>query len=207
MHRFQVLAAVLLFSLPVLAGPTSARKEFLTDKEIEKIQETHAIDARVKVYMAAAALRLKTAEERLTGKEPEAGDSLEFFTPEDMLDSYSRILKSTMMNLDDAANMDAAALARERKLLEEDCGAKCGPGEARPNRELIGKALKHLKSETEKDAGQLEILKRIAEEKKKEALWNLINSAIDITKGAHEGAEYGLTKHPAPPDREKKRNR
>ena len=108
------------------------------------------------------------------------------------------------MNLDDAANMDQASLMREQKLLTVDCGYDCGPGKLKPNRELIGKALKILKKETEKAAGELEILKKMAEEKEKEELWNLINKAIDITNGAHDGAEYGLSKHPAPADKKEK---
>jgi histone H3/H4 len=51
-----------------------------------------------------------------------------------------------------------------------------------------------LKTATEKALVQLGILKRIAEEKKKEELWNLVNKAIDVTNGAHEGAESGITK-------------
>jgi hypothetical protein len=32
-----------------------------------------------------------------------------------------------------------------------------------------------------------------------------VNDAIDITQEAHEGAAYGLSKHPAPPEKEKKK--
>jgi hypothetical protein len=180
---------LLLFPLTLVAAGffVAARgspgKEFLTDKEIAKIQDAQEIDARVKVYMDAAALRLKTAEERLVGKESEEGDPLEFFTPEDMLDGYYRILKSVMMNLDEAFQK---------------------PGQ---DRRKLEKALKTLKGATEDGGKQLEILKKIAEEKQKEELWNLVNRAIDITDGAHEGAEYGLSKLPAPPGKKKKDSR
>ena len=170
-------AFLLLFISVFTAASARPEKEFLTPKEIEKIQDTHEIDARVKIYLDAAALRLKTAEDRLVGKESAPGDPLEFFTPEDMLDGYYRILKSVMMNIDEAAEK---------------------PG---PNRELVGKALKNLKSSTEKAADELQILKKLAEEKKNEGLWNRVNDAIDITSGAHEGAEYGISKQPAPPDK------
>jgi hypothetical protein len=156
-------------------------KEFLTDKEIGKIQDAQTIDARVKIYLEAAELRLKEAEERLAGKEPAERDPLEFFTPEDMLDGYFRIIKSVMMNLDEVAE-------------------KGGPNQA-----LLGRALKSLKSSTEKNSTQLRILKKIAEEKGKEEFWNRVNSAIEITSGAYEGAKYGLTKHPAPDEKEKKK--
>jgi hypothetical protein len=161
-------------------APGSPEKEFLTDKEIERIQDAQAIDARVQIYMEAAALRLKTAQERLEGKEPEEGDPLELFSPEDMLDGYYRILRSVMLNLDDAFK------------------------KAGPDREKVGKALRTLKGRTENAGKELEILKKMAEEKKKEELWNLVNKAIDITQGAHEGAEYGLAKLPAPSDKNRK---
>ncbi len=167
----------------LLAGAASGspRKEFLTEKEIALIQQAQEIDERTKVYMNAAALRLKTAEDRLVGKEPAAGDPLEFFTPEDMLDGYYQIIKSVMMNMDEAFQKPHA------------------------DREKVRKALNTLKAGTESGGKELEILKKIAEEKKKEDLWNLVNNAIDITSGAHEGAEYGLSKLPAAPDKKAKR--
>jgi hypothetical protein len=183
MHRILYRGSVLLLVqiLAVLGGGAAPRREYLTDKEIEQIQDTQAVDGRVKIYLEAAALRLKTAEDRLVGKEPVAGDPLEFFTPEDMLEGYLSIIKSVMMNLDEAAEK---------------------PG---PNQALVGKGLKTLKSTTEKAAVQLPILKKIAEEKRKEELWNLVNDAIEITDAANEGAKYGLIKHPAPEEKEKKK--
>jgi hypothetical protein len=179
---------VLFFTICIFfAAPAGAAKEFLTGKEIEKIQDTYEIDARVRIYMEAAALRLKTAEERLTGKESAPGDPLEFFTPEDMLDSYYRILKSVMTNIDDAARNP-----------KRDNGITIDGRVMVNDKQRIGKALKQLKSETEKDLEELLILKRIAEEKKNEHLWDLINEAVEITNGAHEGAGYGLSKQPSP---------
>lgn len=162
-----------LLGFIIAAAPGAVCKEFLTEKEIEMIQDTREIDRRVKIYLDAATLRLKSAEDRLVGKEPEPGDPLEFFTPEDMLDSYFRILKSVMMNVDEAAQKGGQ------------------------DRALIPRALKNLKSSTEKADKQLQILKRIAENQKKEELWNLVNSALEITEGAHEGAVYGLSKQPS----------
>jgi hypothetical protein len=171
----------ILILLPIILNTADASgKEFLTRKEIENIQDTHEIAARVKIYTEAALLRLRSAENRLVGKETVPGDPLEFFTPEDMLDGYYRILKSIMMNLDDAVQ---------------------NPG---TDRGAMGKALKNLKSSTEKAAEHLQILKKIAEDKKKEEFWNLANKAIEITNGAHDGAEYGLSKYPAPPEKKKK---
>ncbi len=154
-------------------------KEFLTPKEIEQIQDAQEIDERVKVYMEAAALRLKTAEERLGGKESEPGDPMEFFTVEEMVDGYYRIMKSVMTNLDDAY---------QRRDVDKS---------------KLGKALKNLKSTTEWAGKVLLSLKKTAEEKQNEALWNAVNQSIDITNGAHEGAELGLSKTPSPPTKTK----
>jgi hypothetical protein len=196
----QFFSLLLLFPVFIAAAPAAGRaKEFLTDKEIDQIRENQDIDARVKIYMEAAALRLKTAEERLNGKESEPGDPLEFFTPEDMLDAYYRILKSVMANIDDAANPDKASSLRDRALAD-DCGYNCGSNRKQVTKsDMLRKALKNLKSETEKNAAQLEVLKKIAEQKNKEELWNLVNNAIEINTGAREGAEYGLSKQPSQP--------
>jgi len=153
-----------------------SEREFLTNKEIETIQMNQEIHLRVKFYLQFAELRLKTAEERLNGVEPAAGDPFELLTPEEMLDGYYHILRSTMFSLDDAyKNPDTRV------------------------RSKVQHALKTLKGSTEKALVQLDILKKIAEEKKDEKLWDLVNKAIDITQGAHEGAEQGLSKEPAPP--------
>jgi hypothetical protein len=166
----------------VLAASGSPKREFLTEKEIELIQDNYEIHIRVKRYLDFAASRLKVAEERLSGKESEPGDPFEFFTPEDMLAGYYRILESVMLNLEDAYK-------------------KTDPMEQRK----VQGALKTLKEAMERALKQLEILKTIAEEKNKEELWNLVNKAIDISKGAHEGAESGISKEPDPTDKKTKR--
>jgi hypothetical protein len=181
--RYKYLCPLLLLittGIPVLV-PFGQAREFLTDKEIERIQDAQRIDERVKIYMEAAELRLKTAEERLMGKEPTEGDPLEFFSPEDLLDAYYRILKSVMFNLDDAAQTPGNDLS------------------------YVKGALKTLKKTTENAAKELGVLKRIAEEQKKENLWNLVNKAMDITDGSHEGAEYGLSKESESSDENRKR--
>jgi hypothetical protein len=55
-------------------------------------------------------------------------------------------------------------------------------------------ALKNLKSATEQAARPLEVLKKTAEERRREELWNLINKAIEINKGAREGAAAAIKK-------------
>jgi hypothetical protein len=144
------------------------QKEFLTPQEIAKIQDAQEIEKRVKIYMEAAELRLKTAQDRLNGNEAEEGDPLEFYTVEDMLDGYYRILKSVMLNLDDAAQKRATDPAK------------------------LTKALRSLKDTTERATKQLEALKKTAEDKRLEKVWNLSNQAIDINNGAREGAELAL---------------
>jgi hypothetical protein len=88
---FRSASAIAVFLILIPAAFSTA-KEFLTPQEIAKIQDAQEIDKRVKVYLEAAALRLKTISDRLAGKESVAGDPLEFFSLEDMLDGYYRIL-------------------------------------------------------------------------------------------------------------------
>ena len=175
--RFLFLSALTCI-FAVLAVSGSPKREFLTEKEIELIQESYEIDVRVKRYLDFAAARLKVAEERLSGKESEPGDPFEFFSPEDMLTGYYRILESVMLNLEDAY--------RKNDALE---------------RGKVQRSLKMLKVAMERALKQLEILKTIAEEKNKEEFWNLVNKAIDISKGALEGAESGISKEPDPADK------
>jgi len=78
---------------------------------------------------------------------------------------------------------------------------------ARGDRQKVREALKSLKASTERAGKQLEVLKRLAEEKKKEELWNLVNQAMDITRGAHEGAEEGLSRPVEPPSQKSKKSR
>jgi len=177
------LAILVLGSVIALRARAAPDKEFLTPKEIERIQDAQEIDQRIKIYLDAAALRLKTAEERLGGKEAEAGDPLEFFSVEEMVDGYYRIMKSVMMNLDDAYQ-------------KRDT-----------DKSKLGKALKNLKDSTVGAAKALISLKKSAEEKRNEELWNLVNQSIDITNGAHEGAELGLSKNPAPAEKSKSKGR
>jgi len=172
------ISALLVFLIG--ASPFVSGKEFLTEKEIERIQEAQVIDERIKIYLEAASLRLKTAEERLYGKESLEGDPFEFFSPEDLLDGYYRILRSAMFNLDEAFQKGGVDPVKVRE------------------------ALKELKKRTESAGKDLEILKKLAEEKQKEELWNLVNQAIDITGGAHDGAESGLARLPAQPSDKKK---
>lgn len=180
LSRLIVTLAIAHMGLTASGHP---RREFLTDREIELIQANSETHTRVKLYLEFAASRLKAAEDRLSGKESEPGDPFEFFTPEDMLDGYYRIFESVMIHLEEAYQTP--------DLLEKD---------------RVQKALKMLRGATETAMPQLEILKRIAEEKGKEELWNLVNKAIDINNGAHEGAVSGASNEPAPSDRKSKRN-
>jgi hypothetical protein len=171
-----LIAATISYSFSM---PRILQKEFLTPLEIEKIQDAQEIDKRVKLYLDAAALRLKTAEERLNGKESAAGDPMEFFSPEDMVEGYYRCIRSVMLNLDGAAQ-----------------NPKTEPAS-------FNKALKYLKQTTENEQKSLTILKSMAEEKKKEELWNWVNRALDVSQGAYEGAVSALAKEPSSGKEEK----
>ena len=159
-------------------------KEYLTPKEIENIQDAQEFDKRIKIYLDAADLRLKMAEERLNGKESPPDDPMEFFSVEDMLEGYYRIIRSVMLNLDDAYQKPETDKAK------------------------LTKTLKALKSTTERAQQSLAILKKIAEDKRLEDVWNAVNHAIDINTGALEGADQGLAGSPEPdkkgPPRKKK---
>ncbi len=168
--RIRCIALALGVLSTLLPAAVPETKEFLTPKEIEKIQEAQEIDKRAKIYAEAAALRLKTAEDRLSGKESEPGDPFEFFTIEEMLDGYCRILRSLMFNLDDAFQKPAADKGKLRKALET------------------------LESGTKKAEKDLQVLKHLTEEKRLEEAWNLVGQALDITRGAREGAESGLAR-------------
>ncbi len=158
-------------SLPLAAQPRMS-KEFLTPQEIARIQDAQEIDQRVKVYMEAAALRLKTVAERLAGKESMPEDPLEFFSVEDMLDGYYRILHAVMLNLEDAS-----------------ANPKTDP-------KKFQAAMKSLRTGTEAGGKQLETFKKIAEEQRKEEVWKLTVKAIEINKGAHDGAVSAERKSP-----------
>lgn len=178
----RILRTIIILMVVYLA--TSSRmsfgREFLTDKEIEKIQDAQEIDLRIKIYLDAAALRLKAAEERLNGRESEAGDPMEFYAPEDMLEGYYKILRSVMINLDDASQKSAG------------------------DRDRVIRALRRLKESADLSAKRLTVLKKIAEDKKKEYLWNLVNQAVEVTNGAREGAELGLSRETPPNDNSQK---
>ncbi len=168
-----LLAAWLLICFSTAFPARSAAfKEYLTPEEITKIQDEQEIDRRTKIYLEAAALRLKVAEERLWGKESAAGDPMEFYSVEDMLEGYYQILRSVMINLDDAYQKPHV------------------------DRGKVAKALKSLRGSTGKALQDLEVLKKVAEEKKLETVWNLTEQALDITRGAREGAEFGLAGQP-----------
>jgi hypothetical protein len=169
-----LILALLTVSPFLTARPYPLQKEFLTPLEIEKIQDAQEIDKRVKIYLDAAALRLKTAEERLNGKESAAGDPMEFFSVEDMVEGYFRCVRSVMLNLDGAAQ---------------------SPKTERPS---FSKALKNLKQSMESSQKSLQILKNMAEDRKKEELWNWVNKGLDVSHGAYEGAVSALEKDSAP---------
>jgi hypothetical protein len=160
----------LLLGFIVAAEAHAAFNDFLTPQEIAKIQDAQEIDERVKIYMEAALLRLKTVSDRLAGKESTAQDPLEFFSIDDMLDGYYRIMHAVMLNLEDAA-----------------------PNPKTDPRKFQA-AMKSLKATTESGGKQLEAIRKIAEDQRKESVWKLAGRAIEINNGAHEGAVAALAR-------------
>ncbi|MEJ2109165.1 MAG: hypothetical protein P8Z37_04475 [Acidobacteriota bacterium] len=160
------LAGTLAATAAVAYGP--GPREFLTEEEIDTIRIKQEIVPRVEYYLQAALLRLRSAHSRLLGEETVPGDPLEYFTPEDMLDGYYRILNSVMVNLEDSFQR------------------------GRSDRESIRKALKEVKKRTEESRRILDNLKTLTEERNDGEMTRLILRAIDITEGAHEGATHAL---------------
>jgi len=164
-----LLSLALLWTIHIADASTRPAREFLTEEEIELIQIKQDIDPRVKTYLRAAEMRLKATEARLLGEETEPGDPLEYFTPEDMLDGYYRILDSVMSNLDNA----------NQRAYGDGIG--------------IQKALKELRKKTKESLRMLEFLEKLAKKQEKKELLRLIGRAMEITNGAHEGAAYALS--------------
>ena len=166
-----ILKCLLLSSIALMMTPGMLARDFLTDQEIRLMQNVQPIDKRTGVYMDAAAVRLQTAKDRFEGKESDPGDALEFYSQEEMLEDYYQILEHVMIVVDEAFDEP-----RRRENIN------------------IKKALQNLKSAMSRNLGRLAALKRQAEGKKKEELWNRINSAIDITDGIRDGADEGLSR-------------
>jgi hypothetical protein len=166
-----LLIGIQLTGLDAFAS-RNARKEFLTEQEIDAIQENQEIAPRTKLYLQAATLRLVSAEARLNGQEPEPGDPLEFQTPEDMLDGYYQILQSVMTNIDDAFQS------------------------RRPNVEGIKQALKYLRFRIGNDLTKLELLEKTAVARKRDEIVRLVRRAVEIAKGADADAKEALSNRP-----------
>ena len=164
----RILILFLMLCCTVPASFTRSSGEFLTEEEITIVQTKQKIEPRVKYYLEIARLRLGSAIARLKGEESVPGDPMEYFTPEDMLNGYYRILDSIMQNLEDAY---------QRPL---------------PDSGGIKKALKELKKRTEECRRQLDLLKVLAEEHNNGEMLRLIERAVDITAGANEGATLAL---------------
>ena len=164
--KYPAIFAIMFF----IALYGASARDFLTEQEIKRMQSTQDIERRTGIYMTAASLRLSTALDRFSGKESTPGDALEFFSQEDMLDDYCKIAERVMLIVDDAFESP-----RRRENIN------------------IKKALNTLKSRNLDNLKKLSALKELAEEKRKEGLWNLVNRAIDMTGGLLDGAEKGLS--------------
>jgi hypothetical protein len=155
-RRFLLLPAILGIFLPL---QVASARDYLTDKEIELIQDTQSVASRARIYMEAAALRIKTAQDKLSNKEYAEGDPMEFLTPEDVLNDYGKILRSLQFTLESAIESPR-----------------------HKGYETIGKALKYLKEETPKELRELKVLLQIAVEKHRDTFAERIKDAIDATQ-------------------------
>jgi hypothetical protein len=170
-----VKKAILCLTAAILAAGTLTGafgfrpNEFLTEEEIDGIRKNQDIDPRVKLYLAAASLRLTSAQARMTGREILPGDPLEYLTPEDMIDGYYRILNSIMFNLDDASQKIPA------------------------DRGGIRKALKRLRDKLQEFIPELQSMEERAAGENEAEMKRLIRRAVDISNSALEGAEQALS--------------
>jgi hypothetical protein len=164
----------ILFILPAILGIFFFRqighaRDYLSDKEIELLQDTRSVAKRTRISMNAAALRLKTASDKLFNKEYEAGDPMELLLPEEVMEDYCKILHSVQLNV---------AYAVEKP--------------HRTGNETVEKALTTLKEETEKALRSLEVLQRIAKEKQRDTLLDHIQDAIELTQETLDDASEKL---------------
>jgi hypothetical protein len=175
MHPRILLLSSMLFLFSM--SQSGYARDFLTDKEIELIQDTQSIATRTHIYMEAAALRLKTAQDKLSSKEYEAGDPMELLTPEDVIDDYRKILRSVQLNVQYAFE------APKRK-----------------GNESAEKALQTLKEEMEKALKELDVLWKMAEEKHRETLSDRISEVTETSNDLLDDAKEKLaglrTKNP-----------
>jgi len=162
---FLAVLAVVFFA----AADGALARDFLTEQEIALMRKNQDIDKRTGIFMNAAALRLNTVLDRFEGIESKPGDALEFFSQEEMLDDYYKIIEHVMLVV-----RDAFESPRRRENVN------------------IKKALQTLKSESPQYLEKLAALKIFAGEKQKKNLLNRLSQAIDITEGLLEGAEDGL---------------
>jgi hypothetical protein len=151
-----------------LSAAQRGSREFLTEEEIAVVQAKQQIGPRVEYYLRIAGLRLDSSLARLKGEETLPEDPLEYFTPEDMLDGYYRILNSVMLNLEEEYQKSGYDAARMQKVIKE------------------------LHKRTEECSRRLEVLETLARERNDEELLRLIARAAGITDGAHEGAVNAL---------------
>ena len=164
--EISIIFAFMLF----IALSGALARDFLTEQETKRLQNTQDIDKRTGIYMTAASLRLGAALDRFEGKESEPGDAMEFFSQEDMLDDYYKISEHVMLIVDDAFESQ-----RRRENIN------------------IKKALNTLQSESRDNLKKLTALRKLSEEKRREELWDRIDRAIDITVGLMDGAKEGLS--------------
>ena len=162
----------IIFTLLFFAAASGAvARDFLTAQENVLLQKNQDIDKRTGIFMDAAALRLGTALDRFEGRESEPGAALEFFSQEEMLDDYCKIIDNVMLVVGDAF---------ESPRRKENTNIK--------------KALQTLKSESSGNLKKLAVLKNFSEEKRKKELLNRVNQAIEVTEDLLDGAEEGLAK-------------
>jgi hypothetical protein len=169
-----IATTLIFFILPATA------QEWLTPAELQKLRDEQDVVKRTQLYMAAAKLRLETAEARLAGKSSKAGDPLEFHTQADLVGGCRSALRGAMLNIQDQITY--------KKLR--------GPE--------LTKSLKTLKSSAESILPRLREILKTARDRLDEPLYRVTKDCIEFAESAVRGADQGLEKYKSEPAPEKK---
>ena len=103
-----------LASLPAQARSLNAKREHLTEQEIELVREAQVLDKRTDVFIRAAERRLQvingstaTASSKQAQKDMDKWGPLPKGSRSELLSDFSKILDEAINNIDDVAARDA----------------------------------------------------------------------------------------------------
>lgn len=112
---FALIIATLLASLPADARSCNAKRDHLTEQEVELVRDAQALDKRTDVFIHACERRLMAingttaavATTKQAQKELEKWGPLPKGTRAELLSDFAKILDEAITNIDDVAARDA----------------------------------------------------------------------------------------------------